>query len=275
MELWKSRPRPTQAEFGEMYEIGNQSAVGHFLHGRTPLSPKAAAGFARGLNCRVADFSPRLADQLGGLGLVLNPQAPTDSDEFPSGFLVRLPEGLRSRIAEVAKANRRSTNAEIVERLQQSFDASDAELVVSLSRDVWAHRKELTVLGIAMAGLPEELRAAGVSEERIKQLDSLGRAARRWGQPFIDSIGLDAEEMKVFWGNLGFPPSKYAEVLRKMAEAGDEPRLPAYTAPQSSANEPGDQRPPSSNQVEAAENGASVTKTTRRLFRDKKPKGST
>jgi hypothetical protein len=85
LELWKSRPRPTQAEFGEMYDIGNQSAVGHFLHGRTPLSAKAAVGFARGLNCRVADFSFRLAKQLGGLGIVLNPILPADA-ESPLGF---------------------------------------------------------------------------------------------------------------------------------------------------------------------------------------------
>lgn len=51
----------TQAEFGEQYLIGNQSAVGQFLRGKTPLSLKAAKGFAKGLNCQVSDFSPRLA----------------------------------------------------------------------------------------------------------------------------------------------------------------------------------------------------------------------
>lgn len=37
-------------------------------------------------------------------------------------FVVRFPDGMRDRIAEVAKASNRSMNAEIVARLQQSFN---------------------------------------------------------------------------------------------------------------------------------------------------------
>jgi hypothetical protein len=60
--LWDAAAdRPSQAVFGERYEIGNQSAVGQFLRGLVPLSQKAAIGFARGLGCDIADFSPRLA----------------------------------------------------------------------------------------------------------------------------------------------------------------------------------------------------------------------
>lgn len=36
-------------------------------------------------------------------------------------FVVRLPDGMRDRIADAAKANNRSMNAEIVARLQDSF----------------------------------------------------------------------------------------------------------------------------------------------------------
>lgn len=50
-----------QGAFGEAYEIGGQSAVSNFLRGDSPLSLKAARGFARGLECEIADFSPRLA----------------------------------------------------------------------------------------------------------------------------------------------------------------------------------------------------------------------
>lgn len=57
----------SQGSFGAQYEIGNQAAVGFFLNGKTALSAKAAAGFARGLGCSVADFSPRLADELAAL----------------------------------------------------------------------------------------------------------------------------------------------------------------------------------------------------------------
>ncbi len=53
--------RPSQAVFAEVNEIGGQSAVTSFLNGKTPLSLKAAKGFAKGLNCLISDFSPRLA----------------------------------------------------------------------------------------------------------------------------------------------------------------------------------------------------------------------
>lgn len=54
----------TQESFGDKYDIGNQSAVGFFVNGKTALSLKAAVGFAAGMYCRVADFSPRLSKQL-------------------------------------------------------------------------------------------------------------------------------------------------------------------------------------------------------------------
>lgn len=60
--LWESRKaNRTQAEFGEEFGIGNQSAVGQFLRGEIPLSLKAARGFATGLGCELSEFSPRLA----------------------------------------------------------------------------------------------------------------------------------------------------------------------------------------------------------------------
>jgi hypothetical protein len=36
-------------------------------------------------------------------------------------FIIRLPDGMRDQIAEAAKANNRTMNAEIVARLQASF----------------------------------------------------------------------------------------------------------------------------------------------------------
>lgn len=60
-ELREADEAGTQAAFGEKYGIGNQAAVGFFLNGKTALSFKAAKGFAKGLRCNIADFSPRLA----------------------------------------------------------------------------------------------------------------------------------------------------------------------------------------------------------------------
>lgn len=39
-------------------------------------------------------------------------------------FLVRMPDGMRDRIAEEAKANNRSMNSEIVARLEASFPSA-------------------------------------------------------------------------------------------------------------------------------------------------------
>lgn len=60
--IWDAKKdKPSQTIFGEKYEIGTQSAVGQFLNGFSPVSLKAAKGFAEGLGCKISDFSPRLA----------------------------------------------------------------------------------------------------------------------------------------------------------------------------------------------------------------------
>lgn len=62
-EIWDAKnEKPSQAVFGEEYSIGSQSAVTTFLSGKTPISLKAAKGFAKGLGCKISDFSPRLAE---------------------------------------------------------------------------------------------------------------------------------------------------------------------------------------------------------------------
>lgn len=62
--IWDATPnRLSQAEFGEAFNIGGQSAVGNFLKGTSPLSLKAATGFARGLGVAIEQFSPRLAEE--------------------------------------------------------------------------------------------------------------------------------------------------------------------------------------------------------------------
>lgn len=66
--IWEaSEYKLSQAAFGERYAIGSQPAVGFFLNGQTPLSLKAAQGFARGLRCEIKDFSPRLAVQANSI----------------------------------------------------------------------------------------------------------------------------------------------------------------------------------------------------------------
>lgn len=71
--LWLAKKVMGQAEFGERFEIGNQSAVGQFLNGRVPLSMKAARGFAVGLGIEIAEFSPRLAAEAAKTAALVQP----------------------------------------------------------------------------------------------------------------------------------------------------------------------------------------------------------
>lgn len=49
-------------------------------------------------------------------------------------FVVRFPDGMRDKIADAAKANSRSMNAEIVARLQSSLESNDSSLAPVLAR---------------------------------------------------------------------------------------------------------------------------------------------
>lgn len=74
--LWDAAPnRLSQAEFGEAFNIGGQSAVGNFLSGASPLSLKAATGFARGLGVAIEQFSPRLAGEAKAIAATLGPMS--------------------------------------------------------------------------------------------------------------------------------------------------------------------------------------------------------
>lgn len=59
--IWDERKPTSQKEFAKEFGIGSQAAVSGFLAGTSALSMKAAIGFATGLDCRIEEFSPRLA----------------------------------------------------------------------------------------------------------------------------------------------------------------------------------------------------------------------
>jgi len=58
----------SQLEFGQAYEIGNQGMVWQYLNADKPkgsvLNVSAAIKFAKGLSCRVADFSPSIQAEI-------------------------------------------------------------------------------------------------------------------------------------------------------------------------------------------------------------------
>lgn len=84
-ELWNAATnRPSQAEFGETFNIGGQSAVGNFLSGASPLSLKAASGFARGLGVPIEAFSPRLAEEARAVAKSLNSAESGQDNQAPS-----------------------------------------------------------------------------------------------------------------------------------------------------------------------------------------------
>jgi transcriptional regulator with XRE-family HTH domain len=54
----------SQGDFGKRFEIGNQSMVSQYLSGHRPLNYDAAAKFAKGLRCTIADISPEMAKRI-------------------------------------------------------------------------------------------------------------------------------------------------------------------------------------------------------------------
>jgi hypothetical protein len=88
---------------------------------------------------------------------------------FSDKLLVRLPEGMRDRLADAASENRRSITAEIALRLQASFEAEHAAggrtVVIDSKGGVVLHltitpgmtvEEVLELLAAAHMALPEE-----------------------------------------------------------------------------------------------------------------------
>lgn len=103
--MWEARlaPRLSQAEFGELFDIGNQSAVGQFLRGEVPLSLKAAKGFAKGLGCSVGEFSPSLAKEAAQIAeLVPLDSLPPEVVDLARD-IYRLPQRERRRVIAMCR----------------------------------------------------------------------------------------------------------------------------------------------------------------------------
>lgn len=59
-------------------------------------------------------------------------------------MMMRLPPGMRDRIAEAAHSNGRSMNAEVIARLEKTFE--DDDYVVELEQQVEEHGEQLREL---------------------------------------------------------------------------------------------------------------------------------
>lgn len=63
-KLFEQRAGMSQLDFAEKFGLGTQGMVWQYLSGYRPLNIEAAAKFAKGLNCRIDDFSPEMAQAL-------------------------------------------------------------------------------------------------------------------------------------------------------------------------------------------------------------------
>ena len=91
-DAWKKTDKAlSQTVFGERFGVGSQAYVGFCLNGESPISLKAAIGFARGLGCSIADFSPRLAREASkGADVAVSAAAPASEPGQPIPLRARL-----------------------------------------------------------------------------------------------------------------------------------------------------------------------------------------
>ncbi|MCG3782746.1 hypothetical protein [Delftia acidovorans] len=133
--LWAERKeRISQAEFGQTYDIGSQAAVGHFLNGKAAISLKAARGFATGLGCEIADFSPRLAGEASSLGEVAGGSnqplnfTQLSKDEMQLIMVYRsVPKSTQAKLLADAEAQLRQHQAE-ADRQSSPGERQEAQL---------------------------------------------------------------------------------------------------------------------------------------------------
>lgn len=85
-------------------------------------------------------------------------------------YIIRFPDGMRPSIAEAARANNRSMNAEIVARLQASFEGSgadDAEVLMEMARDLFATRQMAVILRHQVQAMAIELSKRGCPKDLL------------------------------------------------------------------------------------------------------------
>ena len=120
-KLFAERATVSQEKFGLEYEIGTQGMVSQYLLARSPLNLSSALKFAKGLNCEIAEFSPRLAEELRGVAIYDQKALPGTADR--SG-LDKLAQTAKKRVAELdSHVSAIKAISEKYERLLASFGA--------------------------------------------------------------------------------------------------------------------------------------------------------
>lgn len=94
-------------------------------------------------------------------------------------YIVRLPDGMRDRIAEAAKQNNRSMNAEVVARLQASFDATPSPQAEAAKALAQSRAQTITAMEFLQASLCETVQAMYPLLPRSQQRDRTFTQAQR------------------------------------------------------------------------------------------------
>lgn len=125
------------------------------------------------------------------------PAVTRDSDKF----MLRFPDGMRDKIAELAKANNRSMNAEIIARLQNSEQAHSPDLAFLLARmEMRAAEAELDNIELKamlseaawclkaalLSFAPDELASSEKLRERVAEWSESVVAAMRYAGEFAE-----------------------------------------------------------------------------------------
>lgn len=84
-------------------------------------------------------------------------------------YILRLPEGLRDRVADAAKAANRSMNAEFVKRIEESFDgpAEDSDQQVEIAATLEGFRGVIKEIATREYERDDAVRAMGGDLQRI------------------------------------------------------------------------------------------------------------
>ncbi|MBN9219230.1 MAG: Arc family DNA-binding protein [Mesorhizobium sp.] len=111
-------------------------------------------------------------------------------------FIVRLPDGMRTKIAEAAQSNDQSMNAEIVSRLEASFDPAAALSESEAVREVLGKYIQAT------EAQNDALRKAGViSEQLIEQFARAISKAASGDEGDLKGM-VEREKTDPIWGRI-------------------------------------------------------------------------
>ncbi|MDP1542420.1 MAG: Arc family DNA-binding protein [Polycyclovorans sp.] len=80
-----------------------------------------------------------------GYDLRMSSTYPSDKQDK---FMLRLPDGMRDKLKEAATAAGRSMNAEIVQRLEQSFDPEARVIQLTFSSDIPSETQAAMARGV-------------------------------------------------------------------------------------------------------------------------------